>query len=415
MEDRTTIQPCEGESGLSRDEKSGIIVFYLAEVIAGMDAAEIPKPDEIEVQLARMLNSRLFIANENPAKFLKLVVTKALAGEEIRQSIVGEALFPARYAKEDISDVRVTARNLRTITAEYYANEGQNDPVRIELPTPPPKSPKLPPGKAYTPLFSYNPHRAATKDFKIGEFYRSRGNYGNWQRAFRSYLKVLKESPHHVGAAIGAAEALCELQYHETAFMRAQVRKEAYDMAVSLLNQTYLHAPSFWRLYAAGGAMMFMYGSKTEAARLFAKAFALDRSSTESYGWYFIFLVESGRSNEGVQLSAKHLDANVGDLTAHLTHARVLLRARRYAELETILEGMLEMDKNCCDVHHLLAGLRDSQDRREEAEYHYKQVELLGDADTFDNFKREYKLRQAKKAELALARKTGKKMNDPFG
>ena len=186
-------------------------------------------------------------------------------------------------------------------------------------------------------------------------------------------------------------------------------------MAVSLLNRAYLRAPSSWRLFAAGGAVAFMYGLRTEAAKHFAQALALDRPATESYRWYLIFLAESGRRDEAVHLSTKHLDAHVGDFTAHMTHARVLLHARQFAELEKILEDMLEMDKTSCDVHHLLACLRDSQNRGPEAEYHYKQVELLGDRDTFDNFSRGYALRQEKKAELALARKLGKKIDNPFG
>ncbi len=151
-----------------------------------------------------------------------------------------------------------------------------------------------------------------------------------------------------------------------------------------------------------------MYGLRTEAAELFAKALSLDRPATESYRWYLVFLAESGRRDEAVRLSAKLFDANVGDFTAHMTHARVLLHARQFAELEKILEDMLEMDKNSCDVHYLLACLRDSQNRRPEAEYHYKQVELLGDPDTFENFSRMYAGRQKIKAELALARKIGK-------
>ncbi len=210
-----------------------------------MDAAGTPTKDEIEAQLARMLGSRLFIAHENPSKFLNFVVKRALCDEPIRQSIIGAELFPRKYAKNDISDVRVTAKNLRTITAEYYANEGQDDPVIIQLPAPaPPNSPKLPSGKAYWPLFSYNPHTSAIKIFKIGEFYRSRGNYGNWQRALRSYLKTLKESPNHIGAAIGAAEALCELQGYDISFMNGKDRREAFETAASLLNRAYLRAPS---------------------------------------------------------------------------------------------------------------------------------------------------------------------------
>ena len=79
------------------------------------ETESVPPREQIESQLYRMLNSERFIANENPARFLKLVVEKAVKGDPVTQSIIGCELFPTKYAQNDISDVRVTASNLRAV------------------------------------------------------------------------------------------------------------------------------------------------------------------------------------------------------------------------------------------------------------------------------------------------------------
>jgi hypothetical protein len=129
---------------------------------------DIPVEAEVRAQLGRMLASKRFIAQENPAEFLKLVVEKAIKNELITQAIIGCELFPTKYEKNDISDGRVTALKLRAALAGYYAQEGRYDPVIITLPTPPGSNARLPTGAAYKPAFRYHPQSQARKEYSRG-------------------------------------------------------------------------------------------------------------------------------------------------------------------------------------------------------------------------------------------------------
>lgn len=115
----------------------------------------IPKPHEINKQLQHMLSGRRFKGAPTQSRFLSLVVTLTLAGEEIKETTIAQALFPNFLAQES-TDVRVTALNLRERLRRYYAQEGSQDRVVISLPPPLHcRGMKQPTGAAYTPHFSY--------------------------------------------------------------------------------------------------------------------------------------------------------------------------------------------------------------------------------------------------------------------
>lgn len=117
----------------------------------------IPKPEEIRQYLECMLCGKRFRGAPSQSQFLALVVTLALAGEEIKESTIAAALFP-NYLSNESAEVRVTALNLRNRLRRYYAQEGSQDRAIISLPDPQHcRGTNLSPRTAYTPLFAYNP------------------------------------------------------------------------------------------------------------------------------------------------------------------------------------------------------------------------------------------------------------------
>src|SRR5580704_6917380 len=113
--------------------------------LQAMSSAEIiPAPEDIKAQLQRTLASKRFSTASNQKDFLVLVVNRALKGKKSSELVIAQALFP-KFIKDESTDVRVTASNLRKALAKYYAREGREDLVIIALPEPPPdKSIKLP-------------------------------------------------------------------------------------------------------------------------------------------------------------------------------------------------------------------------------------------------------------------------------
>jgi adenylate cyclase len=107
-----------------------------------------PKRDEIEAQLTRILENRIFVQSERLRRFLRFTVELTLAGEteRIKEYTLGRDVFDrdAAYDPRVDSIVRVEARRLRRKLDEYYHKMGAHDPVRIEFHQ-----------GSYVPLFRY--------------------------------------------------------------------------------------------------------------------------------------------------------------------------------------------------------------------------------------------------------------------
>ena len=70
------------------------------------------------------------------APFLRFVVERALAGEPVKEAVIGVEVFgrPPDYDPRVDPIVRVEARRLRSRLADYYEGPGMDDPVVIQLP-----------------------------------------------------------------------------------------------------------------------------------------------------------------------------------------------------------------------------------------------------------------------------------------
>jgi TolB-like protein/Flp pilus assembly protein TadD len=93
-------------------------------------------PEAVRAQLARIVESPGFKAGGRLAPFLTFVVERTLAGEPLKESIVGVEVFgrPAEYDPRLDPIVRVEARRLRSRLADYYAKAGAHDSVVIDVP-----------------------------------------------------------------------------------------------------------------------------------------------------------------------------------------------------------------------------------------------------------------------------------------
>ncbi len=105
---------------------------------AGQDESNIQPREAIEAQLSRILHSNRFLKLERLREFLSFVVNQYLDGKAdgLKETTIAWGVFgkkpdfdPAKYAI-----VRTTANRLRTELDNYYATDGKNDPILIEIP-----------------------------------------------------------------------------------------------------------------------------------------------------------------------------------------------------------------------------------------------------------------------------------------
>lgn len=97
-----------------------------------------PGEHDVRHELGRIAASRVFRGSHRCQAFLQYVVTKTLEGDSkfLKERTLAVHVF-GRDATEDLSDdsiVRVGAREVRKRLAQYYIDEGSQDPLRIDLP-----------------------------------------------------------------------------------------------------------------------------------------------------------------------------------------------------------------------------------------------------------------------------------------
>jgi len=108
----------------------------LGPIAASSNTAAKPSLECVRAQLDKILASKTFGGAERPGRFLRFVVDQALAGNQLKETLLGVEVFGRNPSYDPRLDgvVRVEAVKLRARLKEYYETEGARDPVRIDLP-----------------------------------------------------------------------------------------------------------------------------------------------------------------------------------------------------------------------------------------------------------------------------------------
>ena len=95
-------------------------------------------PELFSPQIDRLVNSQTFRASSSLCKLLSYLGNQALEhpGVSVKEYQVATEVFgrPANFDPKEDATVRVQAGRLRTKLAEYYASEGANDSLIVDLP-----------------------------------------------------------------------------------------------------------------------------------------------------------------------------------------------------------------------------------------------------------------------------------------
>jgi adenylate cyclase len=103
-----------------------------------MTDENIPTPEAVSEQTARILKSDRFRGSAKQKGFLKFVVGETLAsrGAQLKGYTIALAVYGRNKSFNPQVDpiVRVEAGRLRRALEHYYLTDGKNDPIRIEIP-----------------------------------------------------------------------------------------------------------------------------------------------------------------------------------------------------------------------------------------------------------------------------------------
>lgn len=94
--------------------------------------------DQVRAQLERIAAHDLFASSERRARLLRFLVENSLTGkpEALKESVIAVEVFarPTGHDPKLDSVVRVEMGRLRSKLLEYYARDGKDDPLLIEIP-----------------------------------------------------------------------------------------------------------------------------------------------------------------------------------------------------------------------------------------------------------------------------------------
>ena len=97
-----------------------------------------PSPDQVRVQVDKILTSSLFVRSERLCRFLRFCVELTLdeKSDQLKEQLVGVEVFDRKGDYDPRTDpiVRVEARRLRSKLKAYYTSSGKPDCLLIELP-----------------------------------------------------------------------------------------------------------------------------------------------------------------------------------------------------------------------------------------------------------------------------------------
>lgn len=120
-----------------------------------------PSEREVREQIQRIILSTAFRTSDRLKHFLTFVADEALQGrtDHLKEYSVGVQVFGRETGFDPRTDpvVRVQARRLRARLERYYHEEGQDDPIVIDLPK-----------GGYAPVFRSREVQAGTKPIPVG-------------------------------------------------------------------------------------------------------------------------------------------------------------------------------------------------------------------------------------------------------
>src|SRR5262249_36963649 len=90
----------------------------------------------IREALARVLASSLFVRSRRLSKYLSWLVERAIERADVTEHLIAQDVYERGADFDPLTDaiVREETYRLRRKLQEYYAAEGQEDPLRIEIP-----------------------------------------------------------------------------------------------------------------------------------------------------------------------------------------------------------------------------------------------------------------------------------------
>jgi tetratricopeptide (TPR) repeat protein len=249
-----------------------------------------PTRQEIERQLERILESKVFEEAMKLSPLLSYLVCSELDGKPVDERTLGIDMFakPIDWDPMFQGAVRQSFANLRKQLAIYFRSEGKDDLVVIDFPK----------RGGYRPKYKYSllNDAAQTVTRAASRLFQTSPDLNDCARVADELEACISKHPFYAPAYALLAEVLilgtlCD----ETHRFPAQESLPRAEWAVAQCHQL---NDQLWRSHIAAGALHCCRFAWDKAAKSFEIALSLAPDDTRAHFWYAAFLLAVGRVQE---------------------------------------------------------------------------------------------------------------------
>jgi tetratricopeptide (TPR) repeat protein len=298
----------------------------------------LPTNAEVRIQLRRLLQIKGIKGSDRRTDLLEFVVESALENVPLTENIIGYRVFP-HFRPDAADDVRTTTSAIRKILSDYYAQERDDDLVRIELP----------PGPKYRPVATYNPGSLAHREYLRG---LSMFSQVRLREAETYFCKAMVLRPKYVEPYLALATV-----YLLSPIAVTQVFNNAgwgspqhihsgmwFPMARLLAAFARVVNPKWWRVHVIRGVVHCYQRRWDKASRAFDAALKASLVNTRHDLWYVLYLATTGNIDKACEVLRAKVKGQPTDVPT-LTQCGILLYLNRdYQKAEAVLSSALEID-----------------------------------------------------------------------
>src|ERR1017187_5992683 len=294
------------------------------------DAA--PQPAEIDEQLKRILASKRFRSSWQRSNTLSYLVTCTLKGDNPKEGVVRENVFPA-YAPES-NIVRVITSDLRNKFLPAYRDDFPDDPILIDIPP-------TPPSGSYGATFSYNRDPEALRLYDRGMYQMTKQTIDGCIEAVDRFSRSVELEPTYAPAHTALADAFfrCALLYPWQTpswalnVMERMERKDLISRAQSSTETALKFKPQLWRAHVILGAVLACQFQWKSAEDAFQTALNISRSETLDAPCYVASLMATGAMDEALDLARRYAKGRPADPFGAAFRGLILYASGRRQEL----------------------------------------------------------------------------------
>ena len=380
---------------------------------AATSRQSLPDAVAMRAELDRILASQEFRASERRGRLLKYLVEKAIAGEPVKEYVIGIDVFdkPSDYDPRIDPAVRVEMSRVRARLADYYAGEGQTNRERLEFPkrsyTPALVEIQRPPDQAHQTRWPVPSivgivglavllaaagivaWRVATRSRNIPDnpparelsakarFFWNKRTPESLRTSLDLYQQVIRQWPRYAPGYAG--EALCYTVMATNSMLPAeQTSSQAIDAAKAALALD----PNVAEAHAALGWIAFIIHTDWPAADAELKrAVALDPSFATAHQWRALGLLYVGKTDQAAPEMARALQLDPVSMQFLVADGMISYYRRRYDEAAEKAQKMLAMDPAFRETHLMLGEVLEAKQDWAAAEREFHTVALGSSGD----------------------------------